>query len=135
MSRSCSSMKKDHVASPIGTRAINEADTNADTCCLGANFTVLHYTNRTADLIINEALFYGNKLDHSLANPNQVRFNGVRFWDNPYDNMHELGIEVYDKDITIPMYFNGTKLIFESTVPTERELNVLPHLILTSSQP
>ena len=149
-SRSCSSMKKDHVASPTGTRAINEADTNADTCYLGTNFTVLHYTNRTADvypydasyepvksmlivtgattyhhpngeayiIIINEALFYGNKLDHSLINPNQVRFNGVGFWDDPYDDMDELGIEVYNKDITIPMHFSCTKLMFESTVPT-----------------
>ena len=160
-------MKKDHIVSPIGTKAFNEADSNADTCCLGANFTVLHYTNRTADvypydasyepvksvpivtgattyhhpngqayiIIINEALFYGNKLDHSLINPNQVRFNGVGFWDNPYDDMHELSIELYEKDVTIPMHFNGTKLVFESTVPSEQELNVLPHLILTSSNP
>ena len=30
------------------TRAQNKADTNADTCCLGQNFTPLHYTNRSA---------------------------------------------------------------------------------------
>lgn len=31
-------------------RAHNECDTNADTCCLGTNFTILHYTTRTADV-------------------------------------------------------------------------------------
>ena len=98
--------------------------------------TTYHHPNgKSYIIIINEALFYGNKLDHSLINPNQIRYNGVGFWDNPYDDIHELCIEVYEENITIPMQFNGTKLIFESTVPTEHELNVLPHLILTSSHP
>ena len=33
-----------------GTTATNECDTNADTCCLGTNFIVLQYTNRTANV-------------------------------------------------------------------------------------
>ena len=100
-----------------GTTGNNEADSNADTCCLGTNFTVLSYTNRTVDvypydeayepitnvpivtgatvfhhpsgqsyiLVVNEALFYGTKLKHTLLNPNQIRHNGHGFWDNPYD--------------------------------------------------
>ena len=32
------------------TRAINECDTDADTCCLGANFIVHSHTNRTAEV-------------------------------------------------------------------------------------
>ena len=88
------------------TRADNECDTNADTCCLGRNFIVLNPTFRTADvyaydtsikpienvpivsgatacddpvtektyiLVFHEALYYGERLDHSLINPNQVR--------------------------------------------------------------
>ena len=31
------------------------------------------------------------------------------------------------------MQYYGTKLAFESTTPTEEELNVLPHIVLTSS--
>ena len=42
-------------------------------------------TNTTYILIINEALYYGNKLDQSLINPNQVRAYGIDFWDNPLD--------------------------------------------------
>ena len=163
--RHCSGTKRNQDGTKPGTKARNEADTNADTCCLGTNFTVLSYTNRTADvypydssyepvrsipivtgattyhhpngesfiIIINEALYYGNKLDHSLINPNQVRHNGVGFWDNPYDYEHNLEIEVYEKDVTIPMHYDGTKLAFESVTPTEEELNVLPHIVLTSS--
>ena len=33
-----------------GTVAENECDTNADTCCLGKNFVILEYTQRTADV-------------------------------------------------------------------------------------
>jgi hypothetical protein len=35
---------------PPNTSANNECDTNADTCCLGKNFVVLHATFRTADV-------------------------------------------------------------------------------------
>ena len=34
----------------VNTSAQNEADTNADTCCLGQNFIPLYYTNRSADV-------------------------------------------------------------------------------------
>ena len=43
-------------------------------------------TGRTYILIYNESLFYGNILDHSLINPNQMRHYGVNVWDNPFDN-------------------------------------------------
>ena len=98
--------------------------------------TTYHHPNgESYIIIINEALYYGSKLDHLLINPNQVRHNCVGFWDNPYDHRQELYIEVYDKGVTLPIQFNGTKLIFESSVPTEEELNTLPHLVLTSSNP
>ena len=96
--------------------------------------TTYHHPNGEAFIIIiNEALYYGDKLDHSLINPNQVRHNGVGFWDNPYDQAHKLEIEIYEKNVSIPMQYYGTKLAFESTTPTEHELNVLPHVTLTSS--
>ena len=34
----------------VNTSADNECDTNADTCCLGTNFVILHHTFRTADV-------------------------------------------------------------------------------------
>ena len=106
-------------SSPPNTSAWNETDSNADTCCLGKNFTVIKYTERTADvypyntsyqplqnvpivtgatawddpvdgktwiLVINEGLYYGNQLDHSLINPNQLRSNGIIYQDNPFSN-------------------------------------------------
>ena len=47
----CQSMPKYKVQQcKPGTYASNESDSNADTCCLGSNFCILSYTNRTADV-------------------------------------------------------------------------------------
>ena len=42
--------------------------------------------------------------------------------------MHELTIEVYDKGFQIPRKYNGTKLVFASSAPTDEEPNKLQHV-------
>ena len=37
-------------------------------------------------LIINEGLYYGTKMTHSLWNPNQIRSFGHKFQDIPFDD-------------------------------------------------
>ena len=150
-----------------GTKSPNEMDSNADTSCLGSNFVILSYTQRTADvypydssyepmhnvpivtgatvytdpktgssfiLIINEGLYYGKKLDHSLFNPNQLRHHGTQVWDNPFDPYRNLSIETEDGNI-IELNTVGTKILFETRAPTPKELGNLPHIHLTSSSP
>ena len=53
-------------------------------------------SNQTYILIVNEALCYGTKLNHSLLNPNQIRYYGLKFWDNQYDIERGLKIELDD---------------------------------------
>ena len=77
----------------------------------------------------------GEKLKHSLINQNQIRHNGIGFWDNTYDQDCQLAIEIAEYDLNIPMKYRGTKLIFQSSLPTEQELNELQHIELTSNQP
>ena len=72
-------------------------------------------------LVINEALYYGTKLDHFLINPNQVRSYGIYLWDNPFDKEKGLRIEI-DNYVDITMQTKGTKAYFETTSPTEVEL-------------
>ena len=48
---------------------------------------------KTFILIFNEALFYGNKMDHSLFKPNQLRKFGVLVWDNPFDHERPFSIQ------------------------------------------
>ena len=140
-------------------------DTNADTCCLGQNFVVLQYTQRTAEvfayddslgsktilivsgataytcpnthetyiLVVNEALYYGKRLNHSLFNPNQVRMYNNPLWDNPFDVYHPIGIEL--RELFIPFHTKGTKLLFRTRAPTAQELENCVHLHLTSKKP
>jgi len=97
--------------------------------------TTYHHPNGSSYiLVINEALYYGKKLTHTLINPNQIRHNGIGFWDNPYDSSHQLSIDIDEHGLTIPMKYQGTKLTFHSSLPTEQELNELQHIELTSSQ-
>ena len=85
-------------------------------------------------LVFNESLYYGEKLDHSLVNPNQLRSYGIPFWDNPFDPAHSLSIEV-SSDLTIPLRSFGTKVAFRTRVPTSEELRTCEHIQMTSSQP
>ena len=81
-------------------------------------------TQQTYIIVINEALYYGTKLDHSLLNPNQVRHFGVPFWDNPYDKERGLRIMAND-EVTIPMSSHGTKVQFSTRSPTEHRIGAL----------
>ena len=74
-------------------------------------------TGYTWLLIINEGLFYRNKLGHTLLNPNQIRHYQIDYWDNPYDKQHDLSI-VIPGVLTIPMFQVGTKLQFQTRSPT-----------------
>ncbi|CAJ1950438.1 unnamed protein product [Cylindrotheca closterium] len=79
------------------------------------------------------ALYYGNRLDHSLINPNQVRKFRIPLWDNPFDEMRNIGIET--KPIFVALKAKGTKLLFDSRAPTDQELANCPHIDMTSKVP
>ena len=87
--------------------------------------------NVTYILIINEALYYGSKLDHSLINPNQIRANSIDVHDNPFDVTKPISIDV-GEGLIIPLTKSGTKIYFDSRTPTEEELNNCEHVHLTS---
>ena len=83
-------------------------------------------SGKTFILVFNESLYYGDRLDHTLINPNQVRAFGIPFWDNPYDTERSLSIDV-DNDLQIPLRAHGTKLLFRTRVPTTDELATCDH--------
>ena len=90
-------------------------------------------TRRSYLLIINEGLYYGTKLDHSLINPNQIRDFGIEVWDNPYDKSHDVEINV-DDELQISLSFKGTKGMFHSSTPSTDDLQWLPRIVLTSDK-
>jgi hypothetical protein len=93
------------------------------------------YTNKDTGeiyiLIVNEGLWFGPKLDHSLINPNQLRHHGVDVWDNPYDSTRPLSIQTED-GISIPLAFQGTVLFADTRTPTQTELDTCLQIHLTS---
>ena len=91
-------------------------------------------TGQTYILVFNEFLWYGTQMDHSLINPNQIRAYGIPLWDNPFDPAHSTQIEV-DDSVIIPLRGKGTKLQFDTRVPTRAELNECPYITMTSPLP
>jgi hypothetical protein len=84
-------------------------------------------------LILNEALYFGDELDHSLINPNQIRsYLGDVIQDNPFDK-RSMGIRV--EGIEIPFVTKGTTIYYESTKPSRDDLERYPQIVLTSDAP
>ena len=95
--------------------------------------TVVVWTN-AADgmaypLIFHESLWMGDKLDHTLVNPNQLWAYGVSVQDNPFDAKP---LSITTDDASVELYLEGMIICGDTQTPTESELSRLPWLILTS---
>ena len=87
-------------------------------------------TDGTAYLLVfHESLWMGDKLDHTLVNPNQLWVYGVSIQDNPFDTKP---LSITTDDVSIELYSEGTIICGDTRMPTESELGQLPWLILTS---
>ena len=71
----------------------------------------------------------GDKLDHMLVNPNQLRAYGVDIQDNPFMSTP---LTISDQDYVILLYSQGTIICWDTRSPTEQELGTLPRMVMTS---
>jgi hypothetical protein len=81
-------------------------------------------TGREYLLVGDQMLWFGNQMDHSLINPNQIREYGIPVYDNPF-SQSQFGIDCNDDDF-IPFNTTGTIVYFESHVPTDWETWNMP---------
>ena len=84
-------------------------------------------------LILHQALYFPN-MEHSLLNPNQIRYAGNDVWDNPFDESRALEMRISSDDhepLVVPIKAKGTILYFDSRTPTQHELDTAPHFQLT----
>ena len=81
-------------------------------------------------LVLHEALYFGDKMQHTLLSVNQARAYDVSVWDNPCDPNHPLSIEA--SDTTVNMQVEGIVVFVDTRSPTKAELKDLPHVELTS---
>ena len=86
----------------------------------GATTVMDSITRNSSIVVINEALYYGKKLNRSLINPDQLRFYETMVWYNPFDPYNYLCIKTGDGN-TIDMIPDGTKIGFSSYVPMDEE--------------
>ena len=75
---------------------------------------------RTILLEAGQGLYFGDEMDKSLINPNQLRAFGVPVCDDPTDSHRQLGIDL--KSVTIPMTMQGSICGFVSRCPSDEEL-------------
>jgi len=81
-------------------------------------------------LVVHEAIWFGDKMKHSLINPNQVRASGILLCDDPTDPYRHLGMKT--QDFFVPFIMKGTICSFTTRTPTSWELDNCPRLELTS---
>ena len=85
-------------------------------------------------LVINEGIYCGDSVRHSLLTPNQLRANGVIVNDCPkqFDQSSTHSLSIPGHDLTIPLELSGVISSFETHKPTPEELHSLPTVELTS---
>ena len=86
---------------------------------------------KTILLVFNQSLYFGPKMNHSLINPNQIRYNHVDVQDNPFKTDGHFGITAGTEDI-IEFVTSGSTIMFESRYPTNDELRACERYELTS---
>jgi hypothetical protein len=88
-------------------------------------------TGETHIMLIIEGLWCGNRMNHSLINPNQLRHVPIEVCDNPYGKR---GMHITDPitKISIPLLSKGTIIYADSHAPSEQELQTCHHVVLTS---
>ena len=97
-------------------------------------------TRETIILEGHQHLYFGDKLDHSLWNPNQLQHFGAKVYDClkqfDMDLMFSLALEDEGGDpVKIPLRLNGIIQYINTHYPTEEEMQNCHHVVVTSDEP
>ena len=81
-------------------------------------------------LEFRKGMWFGNRMEKSLINPNQCRKFGIQICDDPTDPYGKLGIEA-SEDLFIPMTMEGSTCGLVTHPPTDDELHECQHILLS----
>ena len=98
---------------------------------IGATAWNFPHSGETFILFFNEALCMGEKLDHILVNPNQVRHHRIDVQNNPCMKK-PMRITFPEEVVTAPLYISGTIVCADNLSPTQQQLEDYPRIVLTS---
>ena len=91
------------------------------------------YTLYSMEVVILEfgkGLWFGNRMDKSLINPNQFRRFGIQICDDPNGPHRKLEIEV-PEDLFVPMEMKESTCGLITHPPNEDELRECQHIIIS----
>ena len=74
----------------------------------------------TLIIVYNEALWMGDKLDHTLMNSNYMRHHCINVQDK-HCMQNPMVITCPEEDVTIPLYMSGTILCDDASSPTQQK--------------
>ena len=83
-------------------------------------------------LIGHQMLWFGNRLDKSLLNQNQIRYAGHDLRDDP-TRMKD-GFGIWAEGMHIPFQLHGTTVFFESRAPSAQDMERLPSITITRQE-
>ncbi len=96
-------------------------------------------TGTTYILILGQAIYMGDKMQHTLICPNQLRARGLIADDcprhlSPRDNPSSHSIYDPDEDFRLPLSLKGVTSYFTSRTPTAREIETCKWITLSDDQ-
>ena len=100
--------------------------------CTGATaYTLL--SGEVIILVFGQGLWFGNRMEKSLINPNQCRAFGIPICDDPTDPHRPLGIQAHGNTF-IDMDMAGSTCGFITRYPSDHEMETCQHLELSSTE-
>ena len=102
---------------------------------VGTCATVVREQSTGAEVLVigHQMLWFGNKLDKSLLNQNQIRHAGHAVRDDPTQGARE-GFGFWADGLHIPFEIQGTTVYFESRAPDQQEVETLPSVTITRQE-
>jgi hypothetical protein len=80
-------------------------------------------------LVFGQGLWFGERMNKSLINPNQCRAFGTSVCDDPTDPHRSLGF--HTEETTIPLRMDGSIALTSTRCPTHEELDTCRHIHLS----
>ena len=82
-------------------------------------------------LIVNEVIWLGDQIEHTLVNPNQLCSYVITVQDNQFSKSPTF-IWMEYHEFSLLLVSKGTVLVVADRIPTDRELQTFPLIIILS---